>query len=101
MEDNRMVVKIDPDLEDLIPGFMENRRKDIASILDALERGDFETVRSLGHSLKGVGGGYGFHVVSEMGALMENAARGGDEAAIRRHVDSLSLYLDGVQLEFG
>jgi hypothetical protein len=41
----KTVVRIDPDLADLIPGFLENRRKDIASIMSALEQGDYETIR--------------------------------------------------------
>ena len=31
-----------------IPGFLQNRRQDISAILDALDRGDFQTVEGLG-----------------------------------------------------
>src|SRR5712692_5782144 len=57
-DDNRAektIIRVDPDIAELIPGFLENRRKDIAAMLDAVQRGDFETVRVLGHSMKGAG----------------------------------------------
>ena len=52
----KIVVRIDRDLEALIPGFMENREKDIAAILTALDGNDFDAIRSLGHGMKGAGG---------------------------------------------
>ena len=92
------VVQVDPDLEDLIPMFMDNRHKDIEAIRSALESGDYETIRSLGHSMKGSGGGYGFHGVSKLGALLEEAAKNGDEPSMRQHLESLVLYMDRVRL---
>ena len=100
MDNERIVVRVDPDLEDLIPGFIENRRKDIAMILEALDNGDFELVRSLGHSMKGAGGGYGFDAISDMGAALETAAGSQDSEKIRRHTAQLSSYLDRVDIVF-
>ena len=100
MDNERIVVRIDPDLEDLIPGFIENRRKDISAILEALGNGDFEPVRSLGHSMKGAGGGYGFDAISEMGAALETAANGKDSETIRRQTAQLASYLDRVEIVF-
>jgi HPt (histidine-containing phosphotransfer) domain-containing protein len=100
MDNDRIVVKIDAELEDLIPGFFENRRKDIRVIREALEAGDLEPARSLGHSMKGAGGGYGFQAISEMGAALETAAKSGDGPAIRQQTDALSSYLDRVKVVF-
>ena len=100
MDTDWIVVRIDPELEDLIPGFIQNRRKDVAAILDGLDQEDFEPARSLGHSMKGAGGGYGFQAISEMGAALEKAAKAGDSAQIRRHTDALAAYLDRVKIIF-
>ena len=62
----KMVVQVDPELEDLIPGYLENRHSDVQSILAALERGDCETIRVLAHSMKGSGGGYGFDAITDI-----------------------------------
>ena len=100
MDNERIVVRVDPDLADLIPGFIENRRKDIAAIIEALDNGDFEPVRSLGHSMKGAGGGYGFDAISDMGAALETAAKSEDSDSVRRHTDELSSYLERVEIVF-
>ena len=55
-----IVITVDPDLEDLIPGFLDNRYEDIDALMGALDRKDYETIRRLGHIMKGAGGGYGF-----------------------------------------
>lgn len=92
-----IIVRVDPDLEDLIPGFLENRRNDVSLILEALDEDDLETVRSLGHGMKGAGGGYGFDAITDMGAVLEKAAQRKDMSAIRECVAELSSYLDRVR----
>jgi DNA-binding NarL/FixJ family response regulator len=59
------VVKIDRDLEDLIPGYLEKRLADVTSIREAAGKNDFEMIRVLGHTMKGSGGGYGFDRITE------------------------------------
>ena len=100
-DDNRAektIVRVDPDIAELIPGFLKNRRKDIAAMLDAVQRGDFETVRLLGHSMKGAGGGYGFDAITEIGAALEQAAKERNGAEIRSRVNELARYLDRVEV---
>ena len=94
----KTIIRVDPDIAELIPGFLENRRKDIAAMLDAVQRGDFETVRILGHSMKGAGGGYGFDAITELGAALEQAAKQRNAVEIRNRVHELSCYLDRVEV---
>jgi HPt (histidine-containing phosphotransfer) domain-containing protein len=96
--DGKILVRVDPDLADLIPGFLENRRKDIAAMLTALDRGDFETVRILGHSMKGAGGGYGFDAVTDIGAALEQAAKDRNPDGVRKGLRDLSSYLERVEV---
>jgi hypothetical protein len=91
-------IRVDPELASLIPGFLENRRHDVTSLLEAVNRGDFETARILGHSMKGSGGGYGFDGITDIGGEIELAAKHSDAVAIRTHIDALSLYLARVEL---
>jgi PAS domain S-box-containing protein len=79
---------------DQIPVFLQNRRKDIVSMLDALDRGDFATVSLLAHGMRGAGGMFGFPAITEIGAALEAAADGLDKAASRIWVDELSRCLD-------
>jgi HPt (histidine-containing phosphotransfer) domain-containing protein len=100
MTTEKIQVTIDPDLEDLIPGFLENRRKDVDKMKEALTAGDAEALRSVGHSLKGVGGGYGFDRISELGAEIEVFAKAGDLESIKSRVDDFADYLEHVEVVY-
>ncbi len=94
----RIIVQADPDLKELIPEFLRNRHKDIADILDAVQKCNFETVRILGHSMKGAGGGYGFDVISDIGSAIEIAAKNSDSGEIKNQTTKLAVYLDSVDV---
>jgi CheY-like chemotaxis protein/HPt (histidine-containing phosphotransfer) domain-containing protein len=91
-------VRANPKFADLMPGFLQNRRQDVIAMLDALERGDFQTVESLGHGMKGAGGSYGFQAITDFGAALEQAAESADIDASRKWVGELSRYLDRVEI---
>jgi HPt (histidine-containing phosphotransfer) domain-containing protein len=67
-------------------------------MLDALDRGDFETVEFLGHGMRGAGGMFGFQAITDIGAALEQAAESADADASRKWVDELSRYLDRVEV---
>ncbi len=92
------IVYVDPDLEDLIPDFMENRRNDVGVIEQLLHDGEFDEIRRLGHSMKGSGGGYGFNEITEIGKVIEEAALAHDVDEIERMKGNLSEYLDVVKI---
>jgi CheY-like chemotaxis protein len=91
-------VRANPKLADLIPGFLQNRRHDVIAMLDALDLGDFGTVESLGHGMKGAGGSWGFQGITDIGAALERAAESADNEGSRKCVDDLSRYLDRVEI---
>ena len=96
----KIVVQVDPELEELIPGYLENRHRDVQSISETLARGDYETIRVLAHSMKGSGGGYGFDAITDIGQSMEQAAKDRNEEEIRKWVDELLSYLDRVEVVY-
>ncbi len=93
----KIIVQIDPDLEDLIPGFLNNRVNDVETIRSQLDSGNLDEIRILGHSMKGAGGGYGFDRITEIGDVIETAAVAGDLEVIRDAVDQLADYLARVE----
>ncbi len=101
MTGEKILVKVDPDLEELIPGFLENRGKDVTKLRAAMDRNDLPAIQSIGHSLKGVGGGYGFMRLSEIGADLEETAKGGNAAPLPALIDTLADYLSRVVVEYG
>ncbi len=100
MSKDKITIHVDPDLEELIPGFLENRQQDIVKLNQAIENSDLEMLRSIGHSLKGTGGGYGFDGMSKLGAKIEIAAKESDLQSIRPLIDSLDEYLKRIDVVF-
>lgn len=100
MSDEKIIVQVDEDLEDLIPGFLENRIQDIEKLRSELEQNNFVNVTSIGHSIKGVGGGYGFDLMSELGAKIETAGKESNVEAIQENIDQLDNYLKRVEVEY-
>lgn len=94
----RIIVHIDPDLEAIVPGFLANRRRDLVTIEACLKQGDLNTIRILGHRMKGDGGGYGFDQISRIGDRLEQAAMGHDRAAIEEEMGQLTDFLAKVSI---
>jgi DNA-binding response OmpR family regulator len=93
-----ILVRANPQCADLMPGYLHNRRHDVITMQQALDRGDFETVESLGHGMRGAGGSYGFQAITDIGASLEQAAASADTDASRKWVGELSSYLDRVEI---
>ncbi len=63
------------DLAPLLPKFFANRRKDVVTIQNALDRNDFDVVVTLAHNMRGTGTSFGFPELSAVGDELEAAAR--------------------------
>ena len=97
---DKIIVTVDIDLEDLIPGFLENRKKDIDSLKESLANADIEKLGSIGHNLKGVGGGYGFNALSVIGANIETIAKSGESAGIEELINEMDDYLNRLEIVY-
>jgi HPt (histidine-containing phosphotransfer) domain-containing protein len=93
-------ISIDPDIRDLIPGFLQNRNHDVQALQEAVAIGNFDRIRTLGHRMRGDGGGYGFHLISEIGHALENAAREKNSHEIIARVQELSTYLGRIEVVY-
>ncbi len=96
----RITVSIDPDLEDIVPTFLANRQKDLQTLRTASAEKDFETIRMLGHRMRGDGGGYGFNAISAIGKVMELAAGRHDAPAIQQQIAELEHFLARVHIVY-
>ena len=94
----RLIVEVDPDLRELIPDFLRRKRADAIAIQIALDKGDFAVVAALGHKLKGEGGGFGFDVITDIGAGLEGTAKNRDGDSAHKLAMELSYYLENVEV---
>jgi len=93
-------VHVDASFEPLIPKFLTNRKKEVQTMQESLTTRDFETVRKVAHGMKGAGGSYGFDRVSELAAVIEQAAKSSDSPTIERHLPLLGSYLDRIKVVY-
>jgi len=96
----RIVVNIDPDLEELIPGYLNNRLKDIQNAQALLSAEDFESIQRMGHTMKGSGGGYGFDFISAIGMALEEDAKEKNVNNIQTTLNNLCDFLERVQVVY-
>ncbi|HZL57143.1 MAG TPA: response regulator, partial [Bryobacteraceae bacterium] len=93
-------VAVEQGMEDVVPLYLDKRRAEISTYRQALAEGSFEVIRALSHKMKGTGTGYGFPVLTDIGATLERAAKRGDAAEARTKIDELAQYLSSVELEY-
>lgn len=96
----KIKLEIDSSLEDLIPGFLERLGENYKKMREALVLEDLETIRVIGHNMKGSGSGYGFDLVSELGRRLENGARNEDRADIEICLSELGTYMDSIEIVY-
>ncbi|HEV8106165.1 MAG TPA: Hpt domain-containing protein [Burkholderiales bacterium] len=93
-------VKVSKDLEDLIPTFLANRKKELDTLRQALTAADFEQIRQIGHRMRGVGNSYGFDNVTSLGKLIEDGAKASDRAGLETHIAAYGEYLSNVRITY-
>lgn len=99
-DQKKETVIVDASFEPLMPKFLANRKKEVVAMQEALAKQDFETVRQIAHGMKGAGGSYGFDRVTEIAAVIEQAAKMADASVIQRDLPLLDLYLERVEVVY-
>jgi signal transduction histidine kinase/FixJ family two-component response regulator len=93
-------VLVDGRLRTLVARFLLNCGRDLARLRTALDGGDLAVTRSIGHSLGGVGGSYGFEEITRLGREIEERSIRGDAASVGSLAAQLEDYLARVQPEY-
>jgi DNA-binding response OmpR family regulator len=94
---SRVVMTVNAEVRDLLPAFMENRRKDLEAIRVALDAGDYGAISLIAHNMQGFGRGYGFELIAQIGEKLRKAAEGEHSQEVRRLHRKLAEFLAGVQ----
>ena len=96
----RIRILVEEGMEDVVPSYLEKRRAELPVYRQALEAGDFEAIRRMAHKTKGTGTGYGFPALTELGAVLEQAAMRGDGATIGDKLSEYALYVGNIELQY-
>lgn len=97
---DREVVHVDASFAPLVPKFLANRVAEAAAMRAALEGGDVQTLVTIAHRMKGVGGTYGFDRVTDLAARLEQAAASGDTGGCDHALRLLQAHLGRVSVVF-
>lgn len=94
-------IHIDPELESLLPGYLENRDRDLLALRSALAAGNRHEIETIGHRMKGSGGAYGLASISELGAQLESVGRQGELGGLESVISALESEIAEIRSELG
>jgi len=94
------IARIDAELEELIPDFMEQAKNDLEVMNKALADRDSESLRRIGHSLKGSALMYSLSHMGNMGMTIEEAAKIEDFKKIEEVLEKLKQHMECIQIEY-
>jgi len=95
-----IVYEIDKDLEEIVPAFLEGRKKDTEIIKKYVLEKNFEELRSVGHKLKGTAGSYGFMGLSKIGAQIEEAAKASNLETLKKLSSEYENHMKQIEVKF-
>jgi HPt (histidine-containing phosphotransfer) domain-containing protein len=95
-----LTVRVEKDLEALVQRFLARKREDLDRVRIALATQDYETIRRIGHDLKGAGEGFGFPELSAFGAALERAAIAHNERALGEQLAAVEQFLSRLRVTF-
>jgi HPt (histidine-containing phosphotransfer) domain-containing protein len=73
--------------------YIERRKQDYLTCVDALEKNDFETFLRIGHQLKGNAASFGYDVLGVIAVELEKAAMIQDLVQIKNQLEKFKEFL--------
>ena len=96
----KIIIQVERDLKDLMPLFMDTRKRDMEGLAKGLASNDFAALRLIGHGMKGSGGAFGFQLVTDIGDIIEASALENDAATIEQQFTVLRDYMARVEVQY-
>jgi hypothetical protein len=92
-------LQVEPGLKELIPGFLENRRRDLERMRHALHSGDLAAIRDVGQNIRCFSRVYGFDELTALGEEIRCAADECSTLRIMHLQGQLADYLSRVDIK--
>ena len=97
---NKVIIKIDQEIEDLVPQFMANRKMDLEHLERLLSEESFEEIARLAHKIRGTAGGYGFHELGTFATAIERLAKEKDLGQLAAVTKNMKNYVEAIEVIF-
>lgn len=100
MKTEKHIIEVEEDIRDIIPNFIQNKRKDFAELKEALKKNDFKIIQHIGHVWRGSGSMFKFNFLTEKGAALETAAKNGRTEEIRKLISETENYFNNLEIKY-
>lgn len=97
-EKQKIIVKIDPEIQELIPTFLARMDEKAKLLKTASEQADFETIAGLAHRIKGSAKGYGFDLLTQCAAKLEESAEKKQSSEASHLIQEIADFLNRVEV---
>jgi hypothetical protein len=91
-------LEVEPQLRELVPGFLEKRRHDLERLREALHAGDLAAIRDVGQNIRCFSRVYGLEALAVLGEQIGCAAEECSTLRIVHLQGQLADYLARVEL---
>jgi hypothetical protein len=95
---DRFRLKVEPRLVGLVPGFLENRRRDLERMREALRAGDLAAIRDVGQNIRCFSRVYGLDELTTLGEEIHRAAEERSTLRILHLQGRLAEYLSRLEI---
>jgi hypothetical protein len=95
---DKIELKVEPQLRELVPGFLESRRRDLERLRQALHAGDLAAIRDVGQNIRCFARVYGVERLTVLGEEIRCAAEECSTLRIVHLQGQLADYLARVEV---
>lgn len=96
----KKTITIDKDLEDLVPTYLETRKKELIKLRELFSQEALSEITAIAHKLAGNAGGYGFQELTDIGRRMEAAGRANEKEKVGIEIENVGNYLEQIDVKF-
>lgn len=94
----KIIIVPNEETVDLLPGYVERRRKELTEIGQAIEAHDFTSLATFGHNVKGTAGSYGIPGLGAFAEELHTAAVNKNNEGCRKAFEGYRDYLARVEV---
>lgn len=94
------IVKVDAELAELMPQYLEKRWADLRFARQLLGNDDFFLLSRMAHRLHSSASSYGFDDLGAIAEVLETAIGTGDRTAVTAQLDAFEAFLRTVRIEY-
>ena len=98
--EGKVIVKVDPLFEPIIPVFWDELGENIEAMRNALIQSDYDTVGLFGHKTKGPALNFGLDIIIDLGESLEVAARAHSSREVSELLDDMESYLKHIEVVY-